>query len=455
MQTRLGPSDWLILKVCCELEIEHGLRGADLDTDTILEKVEHEGVGREQAVESMELLNDEGFIKAIYTNSTVPHILTVTDEGFNAYGHAYVPDYDSLIRSVGHRIVDHGERDSAEVADALNERPLVVEHIFGLFEDRGFIEIVYETGPSVEISSVSPRLKRWLQESMQRKTSESPPSALAYYLVHVDGEILQTTTVLPGESRRRNAFMVYSTIEKLTEYSRLSGRDLHGFNIQAFVSLEQTEQFVEQYRDSYEFVMPDPEMGRPSALEPFERLPDVVRQLASGPPVTPDEFSDVTQVGETPVEIQESLKLFKQDHPDPATTAFILMQFGQTRAHEEIAAAIRAGLAGHGITGVRADDREYHDDLFPNVLTYMHGCGLGIAVFERIEAERFNPNVALEVGYMFAMRKPVCLLKDRTLDTLHADLVGKLFRQFDTQNPGETIPPVVSKWLSDKGLPRR
>jgi hypothetical protein len=342
MQPGLDPSDNVILKVCCELEIERGERGAELDPERVLEKVEREGVGREQAVESMELLNDEGFIEATYTNSTMPYLVTVTDAGFDVYGHAYIPDYDSVIESVGHRIVDHNERDSVEIADALNARLVTVEHVLGLFEAREFIESSNETGPSLEINRVSPRLGRWLQ---------------AYDL--------------------------------------------------------------------------------------------------DKPPITPDEFSHITQVGETPVEIQESLERFKEDHPDSARTAFMLMQFGQTRAHEEIAAAIKEGLAVHGIIGVRADDRQYHDDLFPNVLTYMHGCGLGIAVFERIEAERFNPNVALEVGYMFAMRKPVCLLKDRTLDTLHADLVGKLFRQFDTQNPGETIPPVVSKWLSDKGLPRR
>jgi hypothetical protein len=56
---------------------------------------------------------------------------------------------------------------------------------------------------------------------------------------------------------------------------------------------------------------------------------------------------------------------------------------------------------------------------------------------------------------MFALRKPVCLLKDRTLSKLHADLIGKLFREFDTQKPAETIPPAVSKWLSDKRLPKR
>ena len=89
-----------------------------------------------------------------------------------------------------------------------------------------------------------------------------------------------------------------------------------------------------------------------------------------------------------------------------------MMQFGQTKAHTEITEAVRTGLEAHGIKGIRADDKRYHDNLFYNVLTYMHGCGLGMAIYERIETQTPNPNVALEVGYLFAMRKPVCLLKD-------------------------------------------
>jgi hypothetical protein len=287
---------------------------------------------------------------------------------------------------------------------------------------------------------------------MLEVTLDAPPTALAYYLVHIDGDVLETTVVLPDENRRRNAFMVYSTVEKLVEYSRLSGDDLKGFNMQAFVTLEQVERFRDQHSDFYEFVLPDPELGQPSAVEPFEGLPEVIRQLASKSPVAPDEFKRAKQADETPAQIQESLREFREDHPDPATTAFIMMQFGKTDAHEKIADAIKQGLAAHGIIGVRADDREYHEDLFPNILTYIHGCGLGVAVFERIEAERFNPNVALEVGYMYAMGKPVCLLKDYSLSALHADLIGKLFRQFDTYYPSETIPPALSKWLSDRRL---
>ena len=152
-----------------------------------------------------------------------------------------------------------------------------------------------------------------------------------------------------------------------------------------------------------------------------------------------------------PPEIAESLARFRADHPDPTSTCFIMMRFGTTRAHEAIASAIRDAFQLHGITALRADDKHYHDDLFPNVLTYLYGCGLGVAVYERLEEESFNPNVSLEVGYLFAMRKHVLILKDNTLKTLQTDLVGKLYKLFDPQNPRESIPPQVDKWLQDKG----
>lgn len=153
-----------------------------------------------------------------------------------------------------------------------------------------------------------------------------------------------------------------------------------------------------------------------------------------------------------PVEIQESLESFRADHPDPHKVAFVMMRFGNTKAHTDIVTGIQNTLAPYGITAVRADDKQYHDDLFPNVLTYIYGCGFGIAIFERIETEEFNPNVALEVGYMFAFKKAVCLLKDRTLKTLQADLVGKLYRVFDPLDPIKTIPEELARWLRDKGL---
>ena len=160
----------------------------------------------------------------------------------------------------------------------------------------------------------------------------------------------------------------------------------------------------------------------------------------------------IRPVPEPPPAISESLSNFRVDHTNADKTAFIMMQFRDTKQHTAISEAIKNSLGKHRISGVRADDKEYHDDLFPNVLTYMHGCGFGIAVFERIEEEAFNPNVSLEIGYMLALGKPVCFLKDRTLKSLNADLIGRLYREFDSYEPDASIPPRLDKWLRDRNL---
>ena len=153
-----------------------------------------------------------------------------------------------------------------------------------------------------------------------------------------------------------------------------------------------------------------------------------------------------------PAAISESLQQFGSDHPRPKEAAFLMMRFATTKAHQQIVSAIRAALAKYNLRVLRADDKQYHDDLFSNIQTYMHGCGFGIAVYERIEQDDFNPNVSLEVGYMSALGKPVLLLKDKTLRVLQTDLIGRLYRVFDPLDPEGTIPAPVEKWLQDKAL---
>lgn len=150
-------------------------------------------------------------------------------------------------------------------------------------------------------------------------------------------------------------------------------------------------------------------------------------------------------------EIAFGLMKFDEDHAEGTPTAFIMMQFGNTPSHKKILTIIKQSLLKHGITGVRADDKSYMDDLFPNIKVYMHACDFGISVFERITEEDFNPNVSLEVGYMLGMGKDVLLLKDRSLKSLHTDLTGKLYKVFDTLDVERTLPNEIERWLSDKG----
>lgn len=153
-----------------------------------------------------------------------------------------------------------------------------------------------------------------------------------------------------------------------------------------------------------------------------------------------------------PVEISNSLAQFKSNYPQPRQTGFIVMRFGTTTTHKRILKALQDTLKSVGLIGVRADEGQYHDALYYNILTYIYGCGFGVCVFERLESDQFNPNVSLEIGYMLALNKPVCLLKDKTLNVLHSDIVGHLYRNFDPQDPEDTIPSALVGWLRDKRI---
>lgn len=153
-----------------------------------------------------------------------------------------------------------------------------------------------------------------------------------------------------------------------------------------------------------------------------------------------------------PVSISESLAKFKIDYPDPSCLAFVMMQFSKGPAHNAILSGIRNALQTHGLIALRADDKAYNDDLFPNIQTYIYGCRFGIAVFERIESETINPNVSLEVGYMLGLGKSVCFLKDKTQKTLQTDLIGKLYVEFDPHDAANSIPQALFPWFDNKGF---
>ncbi len=200
--------------------------------------------------------------------------------------------------------------------------------------------------------------------------------------------------------------------------------------------------------------MPDKVAVRPDLVDVAR---DIHGDLVSGPEIllTLSKSSIVTRLvdrSSVPVEIQDSVDRFRADHSDLSRVGFLMMQFGKTEAHNGIVTGLRSLFAKYGITLLRGDDKQYHDDLMSNVLTYMHCASFGVAVFDRLEREVFNPNVSLEVGYMLAKQKPVCIVKDETLLTLPTDLMGKLYRTFSPDSAFTSIQPPVLHWATDIGI---
>jgi hypothetical protein len=144
------------------------------------------------------------------------------------------------------------------------------------------------------------------------------------------------------------------------------------------------------------------------------------------------------------------IERFRKDHSSPAHNAFVMMRFDETPQLRSILETIRHTLADYGIKAHRSDDHAYSEHSLSNIRTYMHGCGLGVAVFERIESDAHDPNIALEVGYMLALDKRVCLLRDITVRQLPADLAGSLYSDFDVGNIRKSVRIALRRWLEQR-----
>ncbi len=182
---------------------------------------------------------------------------------------------------------------------------------------------------------------------------------------------------------------------------------------------------------------------RELALTSYARA--ACRQLLRG--------AEMTQLGvpEAFEHLARFLPEFLKDHPNIDRNIFLMMRFNESEQHSKIQNTIALEARKYDLCVLRADDRDYTGDLWDNVCLYAVGCRYGIAVFEEIDQRDFNPNVALELGLMMAMNKRSLLLKDSRMPKLPTDVVGKLYKPFDTYHIEDSIAECVQSWVRDIG----
>jgi hypothetical protein len=156
--------------------------------------------------------------------------------------------------------------------------------------------------------------------------------------------------------------------------------------------------------------------------------------------------------------LQNSCTNFMADKDKNCThyekNVFVMTRFEEGNARlKQIDRTIRQTLQKFGLYGHRADDKCYTSDrnLWDNVCTYMVCCKYGITILEDIDAHEFNPNVALEYGFMRALNKPTLLLKEKRF-VPRADIMGTLWEPFDIFQIEATISKAIERWLKGLGL---
>lgn len=106
----------------------------------------------------------------------------------------------------------------------------------------------------------------------------------------------------------------------------------------------------------------------------------------------------------------------------------------------------------HGLQFHLASDRAMDDDLWTNVAAHMWASRYGIAFFENRRDRGVNYNLTIEVGSMLMAGRRTALLKDRTIERLPTDLVGRIYKPVDLDHP-ETVAEALHAWIrNDLGL---
>ncbi len=130
-----------------------------------------------------------------------------------------------------------------------------------------------------------------------------------------------------------------------------------------------------------------------------------------------------------------------------------MMRYRTDPLFERLELTIRSAVKMYGLEARLAKDVAYEDDVWHNIIHYMKHCKYGIAVFEEINEREFNPNVSMELGYMYGLKRRCLVLKDRRMPRLPTDICGKIYKDFDTYNVGESVSKCVQTWCqNDLGI---
>jgi protein-tyrosine-phosphatase len=132
---------------------------------------------------------------------------------------------------------------------------------------------------------------------------------------------------------------------------------------------------------------------------------------------------------------------------------FFMTPFRDEPFYTEISDAVAEAVRAFGLEFLRADNPDLGGtDLWATVQRCMEASNFGVALFDAIVERDFNPNVSLELGYMMGIERHCLLLKDRHMERLPADLFGKLYKEFDSDNIRVTVLSEIADWLKQKHL---
>lgn len=152
--------DNMVLKLSCEYALNKNdriLNHGDvfLENDPLI-------IPESELLESLEVLDREGYIKLSRAVGAIFSRYQVTMHGLEEYAKAYFQNYHELQTNIISLLVNEDIASNIELVEKLTQPQLIIDHVLDLLEQNGHVSLSKLSGGYVRVYNISPTLKRSL-----------------------------------------------------------------------------------------------------------------------------------------------------------------------------------------------------------------------------------------------------------------------------------------------------
>jgi hypothetical protein len=162
----LTRTDGIIFESACRMALAED--NPLINPDPLIAALREQDVSESQIMESLEVLDNRGYIQ-LHRTMGPPHVdaFSVQSFGFDYYVAAAIPEFDRLCTSVARLLVQGETMSHRGIAQELQQKPFLIEHIFRLLGSRGLIKYAESIGGGLHMDAfwVSPELRRGLERA--------------------------------------------------------------------------------------------------------------------------------------------------------------------------------------------------------------------------------------------------------------------------------------------------
>ena len=159
----LSSVDTVVLRVFAEQALKKNSTFS-IGTEDAWATVKKSGVSREDFEDALEVLENKGYLDPSGVLARLPPHFSVTVAGLETYLKRFDPSYAATFRAVGLAILNNDLHNNYEIAEALKQPQLVVNHVLRVMKMKKYLNTSQVIGGHIDVFEIGAELKRFLRQ---------------------------------------------------------------------------------------------------------------------------------------------------------------------------------------------------------------------------------------------------------------------------------------------------